>query len=308
MEPIVARLRLINMGDIGEVAAFLAAHDGIITTKQAVSCGLTRHLIDGKVRRGEWLRLAPGVFRSAAHDYTETAMVRAVVVAHRGIADGTTAAWWFGMLKELPLPLTLSCLNKPAPIDWPVTVRVSRRKLQPEMVTECRDLALTTKAVTALICAVELPEGSAFLDRMLQVKQVGLDELQHAVVVAAGMHGIVEARRLVAVASSDSESEAERLFVRLLQGRGVTGWVQQMWSGRFRLDFAWPEQQVAVEISGWTFHRYQERHANDINKANHLEAISWRELQFNWHMLNDSGEACVGQVIALLNSRGADIF
>lgn len=308
MEPIAVPLRLIHMGDIGAVAAFLAVHDGIITTKQAADRGLTRHHIDGKVRRGEWLRLAPGVFRSSAHDYTETAMVRAVVVAHRGTADGTTAAWWLGMLTQLPMPLTLSCLNKPAPTDWPVDVRVSRRGLRSEMVTQSRDLAVTIKPLTALIAAVELPDGSAFLDRMLQIRQVSLDELQRAVVAATGMHGIVQARTLLKVASSDSESEAERLFVRLLKGRCITGWVQQMWSGRFRLDFAWPEQQVAVEISGWAFHRYQDRHTNDINKANHLEAIGWRKLEFNWHMLNDSGEDCIDQVVALLNARGAAEF
>ncbi|MGB6246060.1 hypothetical protein [Gordonia sp. (in: high G+C Gram-positive bacteria)] len=292
------------MGDYGEIAAVLAAHDGVITAGQALAGGLSRARIRGRVMRGEWIRVVPGLFRSASHEFSEAAMVRIVVLAHRGVADGTTAAWWHGMVRTLPTPLTVSCASEPAAVDLPVQVRTSRRSLRPQWLTEVRGLPLTGKPLTALLAAVELPDGSVFLDRMLQVGQVQLAELERVVAEAAGMHGIVEARRLVAVASSDSESAAERLFVRLLQRRGVTGWVQQLWYGRWRLDFAWPEYRVAVEISGWAFHRDPRRHGNDFAKANHLEHIQWRELQFDWHMLADSGEDCVQQVIDLLNSRG----
>lgn len=305
MEPIRGPVRLIYVGDSGEVAKFLAAHDGVITTKEAGLCGLSPAQIRGRVKRGEWIRLAHGLMRSASHEFSESAMVRAVVLAHNGVADSTTAAWWFGMLTDLPVPLTLSCAGKPSVVDWPVEVRVSRRGLRPEWVTQERGLAVTTKPLTALIASVELSNGTTFLDRMLQVGQVELADLQKAVDSAAGMHGIVEARRLVRIASSNSESEAERLFVRLLQAWDVTGWVQQLELGQWRMDFAWPEYRLGVEISGWAFHRDARRHANDLAKANYLEAIEWSELQYDWHMLNDDGAACVQQVIDRLNSRGA---
>lgn len=283
----------------------LATHDGVVTAAQALGCGLSRTQIRGRVVRGEWIRVVPGVFRSASHEFTEAAMVRVVVLAHNGVAAGTTAAWWLGMLDRLPAPLSVSCAARPAPVDLPVQVRVSRRNLRPEWLTEVRGLALTTAPLAALIAATELPEGGVFLDRLLQTGRVRLAELERTAGEAAGMHGIVAARRLLAVASSDSESEAERLFVRLLRRRGVSGWVQQLPCGRWRLDFAWPEYRVAVEISGWSFHRDPRRHGNDLAKANHLEQLQWRELQFDWHMLVRSGEDCVQQVIDLLNARGA---
>ena len=305
MEPIGDPVRLIDVGDSGEVAKFLAEHDGVITTKEAMACGLSAAQIRGRVTRGEWLRLAYGLLRSASHEFSESAMVRAVVLAHNGVADSTTAAWWFGMLSDLPIPLTVSCRGRPAAVDWPVEVRVSRRGLRPDQVTEERGLALTTKPLTALIAAVELPDGTAFLDRMLQTGQVDLDDLLKAVDGATGMHGIVEARRLVKIASSDSESEAERLFVRLLKEWGVTGWVQQLKLGRWRMDFAWPEYCLAVEISGWSYHRDSQRHGNDLAKANFLQEVEWSELQYDWHMLNGDGAACIQQVIDKLNSLGA---
>ncbi|WP_157850994.1 type IV toxin-antitoxin system AbiEi family antitoxin domain-containing protein [Gordonia phthalatica] len=190
MEPDGRLVRLIVVGDTGEVAQFLADHDGVITTKEALACGLSPARIRGRVNRGEWIRLAHGLMRSASHEFSERAMVRAVVLAHNGIADSTTAAWWFGMLSELPVPLTLSCTGKPSVVDWPVEVRVSRRGLRADWVTEERGLAVTTKPLTALIAAVELPEGTTFLDRMLQTGQVELRDLQKAVESAAGMMSI----------------------------------------------------------------------------------------------------------------------
>ncbi|MBM7366165.1 hypothetical protein [Gordonia hydrophobica] len=295
------------MGDSGEIANILAANDGIITTAQALTAGLTHDQLRGRVRRREWFRLATRLYRSASHDFTEAAMVRAVVLALHGCADRTTAAWWHGMLETLPSPLTVSCASRPVTLDWAVSLTVVRRRHRSDAIVQVRGLPVTTKPLTALMAAADLPDGSTYLDRWLQTRQVTLADLQRALEAHAGIRGIVEARRLVQIASSDSESEAERLFVRLLSDRNVTGWVQQLPLGRWRLDFAWPDQQVAVEISGWAFHRDPRRRRNDLSKANYLEGVDWKELEYDWHMLNDSGADCVQEVIDLLNSRGGDI-
>ncbi|WP_062394153.1 type IV toxin-antitoxin system AbiEi family antitoxin domain-containing protein [Gordonia phthalatica] len=185
------------MGDFGKIAQILAENDGIITTQQALGAGLTHDHLRGRVDRGEWLRLFRSLYRSASHEFTEAAMVRAVVLAHHGCADSATAAWWHGMLDDLPSPLTVSCEAKPPPLDWPVSVRAVRRKYQPGSVVEVRGLPVTAKPLTALMAAVELDDGTAYLDRWLQTGAVDLADLQRALDDNAGMRGIVEARRLV---------------------------------------------------------------------------------------------------------------
>lgn len=114
---------------------------------------------------------------------------------------------------------------------------------------------------------------------------------------------MVAARRLLAVAASDSEPDAERLFTRLLDDWSVAGWVQQYPIGGWRLDFAWPELKVGVEISGWASHRDTARHGNYLAKANWLQRNGWSELQYNWHMLNDTPALCIQEVIDRLNAR-----
>lgn len=291
------------MGDNGAIARFLADHDGVVTIDQALSCGLSRGEIKGRVARGDWLAMARGLYRSATHPVTESSMIRAAVLAYRGVADRTTAAWWHGLLDVVPEGITLSCAQARAPLDWPVSIRSVRRRYGPSALTTVRDLPITRKPLTALMTSVELDEGSQFLDRALQTKAVTLVELQRAIDDNAGICGMAQARRLVAVAASDSESAAERLFVTLLKDRGLTGWVQQLWLGPWRMDFAWPDLQIAVEISGWSYHRDVRRHGNDLAKANYLESIGWRELQFDWHMINDSGEDCIQQVINVIDAR-----
>ncbi|MCF8605779.1 DUF559 domain-containing protein [Gordonia sp. HY442] len=291
------------MGDYGEIAVFLAAHDGVVDVRQAHACGLSDGDIRGRLKRGEWLALARGVYRSAAHPFTEAAVVRAAVLSYRGVADRTTAAWWHGMLRDLPLRISLSTPHRRTAPDWPIDVLATRRRYQHESVTDVLDLPVTRKPLTALMAAVDLPSGAQFLDRMLQKQTVTLDGLYRAIDDNVGLQGTVAARRLLAVAASDSEPDAERLFTRLLDDWSVAGWVQQYPIGGWRLDFAWPELKVGVEISGWAFHRDTARHGNDLAKANWLQRNGWSELQYNWHMLNDTPALCIQEVIDRLNAR-----
>jgi len=53
--------------------------------------------------------------------------------------------------------------------------------------------------------------------------------------------------------SGDTESYAERFFAKLLRSEGITGWVGQLPIAGWRIDCAWPELRLAVEIGGWAY-------------------------------------------------------
>ena len=290
------------MGDVGAIALFLADHDGIITAAQARRLGSTRGEIRGRLERGEWLAVTRGVYRCASHPFTETAMVRVASLASGGVLDRVTAAWWHGMLGDLPTVVSLACPRVPK-LDLPVAVDVVRRRYPAESITAVRDLTVTDPCTTALLAAVELRDGSQFLDRALQQECVDVPGMERSAETNAGLRGMAQARRLLAVASSDSESAAERLFVEIATAWGLPPWVQQFPIGGWSLDFAWPELKVGVEISGWAFHRDVRRHGSDLAKANYLERHHWAELQYDWHMLHDSPGDCIQEVIDLINSR-----
>lgn len=70
---------------------------------------------------------------------------------------------------------------------------------------------------------------------------------------------------------------------------------------KWRFDFAWPEQQVAVEIDGGQWLRWGGRHNRDSDreKMNAAAALGWRVLRYSGEMLNDPA-AVVSQIVGAL--------
>ncbi len=307
MEPDAGSMRLRSMGDSGDIAEFLADHDGVITSEQAVRLGLSLGQIRWRVKCGEWLVLANGLYRSASHPMSEALLVRSAMLAHRGVADRTTAAWWHGISDELPHVLTLSVKQRVRADRLPlVDVDAVRREFDPVDLVTVRGLLVTALPMTVLLAAAWRDDGAAFMDRSLQCKTVTVSELVRAVGRLEGRKGVPRARELVALAAGDSESVAERIFVRLLHDAGVTGWVQQYWFHHWRYDFGWPDLGVVVEIHGSAYHRMQDRFHTDMVKANAIADAGWRELQYGWHELTDSPEDCIAEVCAMLARRQAE--
>lgn len=73
---------------------------------------------------------------------------------------------------------------------------------------------------------------------------------------------------------------------------------------RWRFDFAWPEQRVAVEIEGgaWVQGRHTRGagYTNDCEKYNSAMLEGWRVLRFTGDMLKGNLGECLFQVVRLL--------
>ncbi len=292
------------MGDTGALAAALAQTDGVITAQRALACGLSRAQIEYRVRTGAWKQVGRGVFRSASHEYSEAALVRAAVAAHHGVADRTTAAWWHRLVDELPVPVTLACRNPVTQAGWSAcAIDQIRRSYHDADVTQVRGLVVTGLAMTVLTAAAAIPDGARLIDRALQRQPVTVAELTAALERNAGLRGLREARRLLAVAGGDTESAAERLFLRLITAERLTGWVCQYRFGVWPVDFAWPAERIAVEIDGWAFHHGVKQFDRDRRKRNALAAAHWIVLSFTWHQLAYEAEDCLRQVAEALAAR-----
>lgn len=58
---------------------------------------------------------------------------------------------------------------------------------------------------------------------------------------------------------------------------------------KWRIDFAWPDRKLAVEIES-SVHRIKSRFAGDLDKYNALSRANWRLFRFTAKMV-ESGEA-----------------
>ena len=94
-----------------------------------------------------------------------------------------------------------------------------------------------------------------------------------------------------------SASELESLFAMQLDAVGLTGYVREYQAipgRRFRFDFCWVKERLAVEIQGGTYSRGA--HARplgikrDYEKGNLAVQFGWKVLQFDADMVK-SGQA-----------------
>lgn len=288
------------------VADHLADHDGVITRSKATDLGLSRHQVQNRLDAGLWTTESQGVYLSAEHRLTEAARVRVAVAAHGGVADRSTAAWWHGLLDELPGPLTVSVpRNTRNHLQLGFDVEAKRRTFPTEDLTTVRGLPVTDLPLTVLQVAAEHETGIAIMDRALQERRVHLTDLRRSLERNAGSFGMHRARILLEAAEDPSESEAERLFVRLLKEYNIDGWTQQIPFCGYRLDFAWIDEQIGVEIHGWKFHKNHDRWDRDQKKANQLALMSWLPLSFSWARLVTEPDACMRELIEAIELRRA---
>ncbi|GAA1092472.1 type IV toxin-antitoxin system AbiEi family antitoxin domain-containing protein [Tsukamurella spumae] len=248
-----------------KLAEHLADHDGVITRSAALRLGLSSSAIDRLVQAKLWIGLGGGVYLSATHTFTDEARLRAAAGATGGAVDGAAAAWWHGIAMSPPdsVSLTVPRSHRRAP-TVPYLLEVHRRDLLPADLDVVRGLSVTAAPLAALESAAV--GGSALLDRALQEGIVTVGGLTAAMTRNAGRRGMAEARRVLAVIAGDAESEAERLFQRMLELHHLTGWRAQFPFGVYSIDFAFPAHRLAIEIDGWAFHCTPERAMNDARK------------------------------------------
>ena len=273
---------------------------GVVTLRQAVGLGMSQQTVHRRARDGAWQRLYPAVYLVGGHRLTDEARVRAAWLwaGDSAAVSGPAAAFWHGMLDRAPQEVELTVPGRCRP-RTPDGVRVRRRDLATTDLVGTRDLWLTALPLTALETAVALPEGSTFLDRALQ-RHVRFPTLYRAYCRNMGRHGSSVAGRQLVAAADRADSAAERLLVRLLRQAGITGWVLGHPFGPWRVDLAFPERKVAVEVDGWAWHVDPERFRTDRRKQNALVGEGWNPLRFTWHDLDGQPARVVAEIAGTL--------
>jgi very-short-patch-repair endonuclease len=76
--------------------------------------------------------------------------------------------------------------------------------------------------------------------------------------------------------------------------------VQQHGVGKYRLDFAWPEIQIGLEVDGW-WHRSPEGAAKDSERDSWLRSEGWMVLRIDDRHGEDSMMSQLSRVIQVVN-------
>ena len=284
----------------------LAAQHGVISRTQALSAGLTVPAIRSRVRRGEWLAVHPGVYRSAQVPASASGHLHAAALwgGEGAVIGGAAAAWWWSLTTREPDLIELNVLRQ-LPARQPV--RLIRRSMCREDQTIHRGLPVVTQTFAALFGAVQLgDEGRRIFDRALLRGLTDLAECERALERNQGRSGASTARRWLTQARDGTAAESERIFARLLKDAGIAGWrvnrVTPIGSRIYRPDFVWDEVRVVVEIDGWAFHSGPEVFSSDRLRGNRLELAGYRVLHFTWEQLTTTPDDVLATVLAMLEN------
>jgi very-short-patch-repair endonuclease len=284
---------------------------GVIRRAQLGWAGLSgdqiTHLLRTRVLTSTVFR---GVYRVSGAPRGPDSEAWAAVLGAEAILSHVSAAQWWDLPVESDGKLHVIRRDRRRFTDVP-GIRVHRTMLEPTAMTTRFSLDVTTKVETILDCLGSLPRprSRSLLDRAFQQSWLAPADIERRLERQPGRWGNSALARLLRESQPGAEAESERRAQRLLGRAGVTGWVGNypvvLAGQRFRIDIAFPELKVAIEIDGWAFHRSKERRDRDIRKLNLLARTGWTVLTFSWEDVTDRPEYFLEIVSSVLASRVA---
>ncbi|WP_235735453.1 hypothetical protein [Nocardioides alcanivorans] len=216
---------------------------------------------------------------------TRAACAALVLPAHVVVAD-RSAAWLHGVdclryfETEAPPPLeVVSAAGSPTRRK---EMYGGERDLRPDEITVVNGVPVTTPLRTAidLACLRGPALALAALEAIMRECSLVRVDLERQLRRHRGRRGVIQARRLVEIASSRVESPGESMTKWYLVEAGlplpepqwrlqVDGW------GEVRLDLSYPLLKIAVEYDGKEFHRDPERKEHDRLRREALRREGW---------------------------------
>jgi uncharacterized protein DUF559 len=259
------------------------------TWPMARQSGMTHPQLRDLVETGAVRRVLRNVYLAA--DQPDTLETRAacaeLVISSWAVICDRTAAWLWGVdtfehreLEILP-PIDSFALRGHTRCRRG-EINGGTRDLQPGDIVDVHGLRVTTPLRTALDLACNLPRRDALaaLDGFMRQHDLTNKQLERELVRWFRRRGVVQARRLVRLASRLAESPGESWTRMEIVNRGLPCPELQWWvtvDGRptFRLDMAYPRHKVAVEYDGREHHEGPERRAHDEARREWLRAHGW---------------------------------
>ena len=174
-------------------------------------------------------------------------------------------------------------------------------------------LRLTTIARTLAdlgsVCAPEVVESA--LEEALRRDRTSIEELGLLLgqISGKGCRGTKTLRALIenhcgTATGSELEVEFERFCRRHRLPKAVRQYPVHDTDGSIigRVDFAYPDYKVAIEIEGFEYHSGRIRFDTDLERHNRLVAIAWRALRLTKMHLTKEGVASAQKIKKLLRA------
>jgi len=256
--------------------AVFARQYGLVTRAQAFAAGGTNRIIQNRMATGTWIRVARGVYRLAgvAVTWRQRALAAVLVAGPGAVLSHRAAAVLYGVsgFRAGPIDITVppgrSARNSLATVHrCELRARATVDRIP---VTRpggmLRDLARTVSG--------DLLEEA--VDDVLVRRLASLDRLVDAA-NPLPLRLVLEAWTPGALPGSAAEMEV----VRALLAAGLGDPVRQHVIGEAdaRVDLAYPDDRIAIELDSFRWHAGRRPFASDRARGNRIVAAGWHLLR-----------------------------
>lgn len=262
---------------------------GLVTRQQALSAGLSSAAIGRRVATATWLPVVAGVYALASSPASWQRQVLAACLAVGGFASHRTAAALWGLSGCRPGPVHVVVAHGRSSCSGPATIHQSHA-LPAADVTRIDGIPVTRPARTLVDLAgcVSRRVLEEAVDDALCRRLVTLPRLlgRSAALVGRGRAGSTAFGEVLATWRDGAlpQEVAEARLVRRLLHAGLPPPEPQfeVWDeGRFvaRLDVAWPDVRLGVELDGFRWHAFPRAFVRDRDRRNHVVGLGWTLFQ-----------------------------
>ena len=303
------------------VATLATNQHGVVHLRQAFVAGMSRRAVQHRIASGRWEHVHREVVRIAGSPETARQLLMSAVLGCPGSVAARQSAGHLARFTHLPpddgWPHVLRTHGSNHQLDG-VHVHQTRR-LPDHHRTVIDHIPVTTPERTVFDLAAELrPQRfRRMVDELLAASQVDLTRLErvHAELARRGRTGsrlmgaILEERQGGYVPPA---SELEARFVALCRRRGLpvaerqfhAPWAEDAGRASQRVDMAFPETRVLVELDSWRHHSSMAAFEGDRRRDQLAAAAGWRTLRFTWRQLDADPDHVVAVLRAVLERLG----
>ncbi len=265
---------------------------GLVTTEQAVK-------ILGPSRKQRWvaerriLSIQPGVLRMAGAPETWHQSVMAAQLSADAIVSHRSAAELWGLIPPAGY-VDISVCPPHQPRLRPPAIAHRILDLQPELAVERAGMPITDPTRTIIDLGLVLPIWSVgdALSRGISTRLLTVSEVKRVrdALGRKGRNGTGVVRELLEerlLTGRPEESLLEKRLADVARQYDLPPMTVQheVWhAGRFiaRVDGAFVECRLAVEVDGFEHHSSPEAFQRDRSRQNRLVALGWTVLRFTW--------------------------
>jgi hypothetical protein len=274
------------------VASIARPQKGVVARHQLLAAGLTEREIDYRVENGKLTRACSGVFLIAGVPASFESDVVAACLWAGGHASHRTAAHLLSLPGGRRYPIEVST-NRPLTSERLI---VHRRAPLPDCdLTVVNGLPTTAPHRTLLDLAAGVPEVvvEMALDEALKKELVTYPQLRWHLASTGrrGIRGTAKLRRILNARTGEKgrrDSPLETLGGRLFRNSPLPWPVlqYQVWDRAEhlgRIDFAYPQWTLGIELLGWDPHSGKVNWERDLRRRTYLQSRGWLILEFTWN-------------------------